>query len=122
MDSLSQSAPNISGNGNSLSFTSQEINFNSNQNYLSSIQSNTGTLTLKSNSSTASILNLVTTFGGTINLTASQVNMNTANASCNQVILTEQTTLPTGQAGAICFFDDKLYLYKSTGWVEVVVV
>jgi hypothetical protein len=121
MDSLSQSAPNITGNGIALQFTSQEIIFNTPQTYISSIQSNTGTLSLTSFSVTASTLNLVTSNGGTINLTASQVNMNTANASCSQVILTEQTTLPTGQAGALCYHNDSYYVYKVVGgWTLLV--
>ena len=115
MDSLSESAPNITGDGNALQFTSQEIIFNTPQTYISSIQSNTGTLSLTSFSVTASTLNLVTTNGGTINLTASQVNMTSANASCNQVILAEQTSLPTGQAGSICYHNDSYYVYKVIG-------
>ena len=129
MDSLSQNNPNITGNGNSLTFTSQEIYLNSTTSYISNIQSN-GTLTLTSfTTPTSSTINLNTTNGGTINLTASQVNMisasqvnmATANTSCNQIILTEQTSLPTGQAGSICYYNDSYYVYKVVGgWTLLV--
>jgi hypothetical protein len=120
MDSSSQSNPNITGDGNTLQFNSQSIILNTPTTYISNIQSN-GTLTLSSvTSPTPSTINLITTNEGTINLTASQVNMTTANASCNQVILTEQTSLPPVQAGAICYYNDSYYVCKVNGWILLV--
>jgi hypothetical protein len=115
--STTQSSPAISGNENALSFISHEILLQSQLIYVFGPIQSSGTLTL----TTDNVLNLTTTSsGGTINLTASEVNMTTANASCNKVILTEQTSLPTGQAGAICYYNDTYYVYKGGVWIILI--
>jgi hypothetical protein len=122
MDSLSQSNPNITGNGSALTFNSQNITLNSQVTYVSNIESTTGTLSLTSRSATPSILNLITNVEGTINLTASQTIMS-GSTSSKYLILNNQTGFPNNPiSGTICNNNNKLYFYDGTLWKEIAFV
>ena len=119
MDSLSQSAPNIMGNGNSLTFTSDVIHFESGANYFNSINS-TSSLTLISETSTGGIININTllngTYYGTINLNSSQTIMY-GTATCNTLILNNLITLPINPiVGTISCVNNILQFYNGASW------
>jgi hypothetical protein len=112
--SSTQYSATITGNENALQFNTQEIYLMATSSiYVNAPLRYNGTLSLKSNVSTGGIIELDTT-GGTLSILASEVSMTGANASCSQVILTSQPSLPTGQAGAICYYGDSYYAYKNT--------
>lgn len=119
MDSLSQSAPNIMGNGNSLTFTSDVIHFESGANYFTSINS-TSSLTLISETSTGGNININTllngTYYGTINLNSSQTIMS-GTATCNTLILNNLISLPSNPiVGTISCVNNSLQFYNGTSW------
>jgi hypothetical protein len=122
MDSLSQSAPNIMGNGNSLTFTSDVIYFESGANYFNSINS-TSSLTLISETSTGGNININTllngTYYGTINLNSSQTIMS-GTATCNTLILNNLISLPSNPiVGTISCVNNSLQFYNGTSWIQI---